>query len=323
MSVFAATQFFILGWRTFTNTGYFKAAKLWDNSVLPRDLKGKYCMVTGANQGLGFQTAKELAQRGWGCTLYLVCRNKERGNEAVEQIKQDTGNSSVHLLVCDVSSMQSIKDLATDYKGSGKPLHVLVNNAGFIAPERKLTVEGLESSFATNTMGAFLLTRELEGVLKSSAPARVIFVSSGGMYNDSLCMDDLQAANMKKFDGVLQYARDKRRMVAYTEAFAKRWQGSDVGAYSMHPGWTITEGVKTSLPGFTKLVNKRFRTLEQGADTTVWLALEDMDKLQPGAFYLDRKPAAKNLSWASTAYTDADVDKLWDQLNAIADAKAG
>lgn len=285
-----------------------------------RDLKGCTCMVTGANQGLGFHTAQELAKRG--ATLHMVCRNPERGQEAVQRVIASSGNSDVHLQVCDVSSLAAVRQLARSFEASQQPLHVLVNNAGVLINEPATSADGYELSFATNTLGGFALTLLLEPVLKRSAPARVIFVSSGGMLTEKLEVDDLQSKKAGKHNGSSLYAKDKRRMVALAERFSERWQGAGVASYAMHPGWTVTEGVKKSIPGFYERFKASMRNLDQGADTIVWLALEDEAKLEGGAFYLDRAAQPKHLPLGGTTYSPEHVDKLWQQLEAMVAASA-
>lgn len=328
-----STIFLVKGVREFTRGGYERAAASFDEAVMKRSLAGRRVMVTGANQGLGYQTSLELARRG--ATLFMVCRNEQRGREAVEQVRADSGNSDVHLQICDLASLASIKALAEDYLASGHPLHVLVNNAGLMMHEATPTGDGYETNFAVNTLGAFALTLALEPALLAASGssgtggssggtegmgARVIFVSSGGQYTEPLVVDDLQAKKMKKYDGTQQYARDKRRQIAIAERLCERWAAAGQGprAYAMHPGWTETEGVKTSIPGFYNAFKNKLRNLQQGCDTTIWLCLQDGDKLEPGGFYLDRHPQAKHLPLAGTKYGSADVDRLWAALEGMA-----
>ncbi|PSC75392.1 dehydrogenase reductase SDR family member 12 [Micractinium conductrix] len=256
----------------------------------------------------------------------MVCRNEARGLEAVERVRADSGNQDVHLKVCDLASLAAIKALAADYLASGQPLDVLINNAGLMLHERTPSADGYEINFAVNTLAAFALTQALEPALHAaggggaSDGARVVFVSSGGQYTEPLVVVDLQAEKMKKFDGTLQYARDKRRQIAMAERFSEQWAaaGQRTRAYAMHPGWTETEGVKTSIPGFYNAFQSKLRNLQQGCDTTVWLCLQDATALQPGAFYLDRQPQAKHLPLSGTKYSAADVDRLWAALQPLA-----
>lgn len=255
----------------------------------------------------------------------MVCRNPERGAAAVEAIIKQSKNSNVHLKVCDVSSLSSIQSLADDLKASKTPIHILVNNAGVMVHDKVISADGMEVNFATNTLGPLALTRALEDLLllgstSSNSSSRVIFVSSGGMLTENLVIDDLQCEKMSKFDGLIQYARDKRRQVAITEALAAEYKqsGKNISVYAMHPGWTETDGVKTSIPGFYSTFKNKLRNLQQGADTIVWLCLEDEEKLKPGELYLDRQLQSKHLSLAwGSRYGCDDRAKLMEKLDAM------
>lgn len=173
-----AASFLITGIRNFTKEGYEKASKSFTEAPERPDLRGKLIMVTGANQGIGLQIATSLASKG--CNVMMVCRNGERGNEAVESVKAKTNNQNVELGICDVSSLSSIKEFTSDFNASGKSLYCLVNNAGALYNDGEKSVDGYELNFALNTLGTYALTRALKPALEASAPSRVIFVSSGG-----------------------------------------------------------------------------------------------------------------------------------------------
>ncbi|KAG2424345.1 hypothetical protein HXX76_014554 [Chlamydomonas incerta] len=318
-------SFMLYGSKHFGKQGFARAKAGWDDSALSRRLDGKVVMVTGANQGLGFVTAQELAARG--ATTYMVCRNPARGQEAVDRVRAATGNKDVHLQVCDVSSLAAVNGLVREWEAAGRPLHVLVNNAGILVHEYAASADGHESTFATHTLGAFALTWGLGRLLAASAPSLVVFVSSGGMYTSQLEVKHVANQDMTpkstpgggggKFDGTVAYSRDKRRQVALAERFGELWAGSGVTVVSMHPGWAVTEGVKKSIPGFYNFYKDSFRATEQGADTIVWLALQDPAQLQPGAFYLDRSVQPKHLPLAGTAYDKSAVDALWRALEGM------
>ena len=298
----------------FTKSGFERAAKDFSDADMSVDMKGKHVMITGANQGLGFAAARQLAAKG--CFLYMVCRNAERGRSAVEAVVAESGNAHVELIVCDMSSLTDIRKLASDYSSTGKPLDVLINNAGVMVP-LSYQSDGLETNFATNTLGYYALTRALEPVLKKSAPARVIFVSSGGALTEPLVVDDLEGVKISKTKSFpeSQYARDKRRQVALCEGFASEWEGTGLSIYAMHPGWSETEGVKSSMPDFYSTFKTSLRTIDQGADTIVWLAVRDEKFLQSGEFYLDRSLQSKHLPFAGTGYSKSDVADLMLKLD--------
>lgn len=305
-------SFMLHGSKHYGKDGFLRASKTFDNSVMERKLTGKVCIVTGANQGLGLHTCQELAARG--ATLLMLCRSEERGKTAVEEVRAKSGNSDVHLKVCDVSSPASIQAAVSDLKAAYKKVHLLVNNAGVMIHERQLTADGFEANFATNTLGCFVLTLLLEELLVAGAPSKVIFVSSGGMLTQPLDVVNLQNEGL---DGTVAYSRDKRRQAVMAERFAELWANKGVHVYSMHPGWTTTEGVKKSIPGFYNFYKNKFRELAEGADTIIWLSLEDDAKLTPGGFYGDRKLEIKHLSMGFTKYGAKEVDALWANLSAL------
>ena len=305
------------GMRKFTRSGYERASKTFNDEDLSIDMKGKHVMVTGGNQGIGYSAALALACRG--ATVHIVCRNKERGQQAVDALKKEAQNPDVYLHVCDVSSLGDIKKLATEYRQSGKPLHVLVNNAGVMVDYAK-SVDGIEINFATNTLGSFAVTRALEPVLKASAPSRVIFVSSGGSLTESLVVDDLQGDKLKKDSnfGQTQYARDKRRQVVIAEQLAEEFAASKIFVCSMHPGWCDTMGVVNSMPSFHERFKSNLRTPAEGADTIVWLAMKDASTLEAGGFYLDRAPQSKHLPLSATGYSKEESMELMSKLAELA-----
>ncbi|KAF6260751.1 hypothetical protein COO60DRAFT_857255 [Scenedesmus sp. NREL 46B-D3] len=315
-SYWRAASFLLMGNKHFTKHGYTRASKSFDNSCMERSLAGRVCIVTGANAGLGFTCSQELARRG--ATLYMVCRSEERGRQALEKVRADSGNSDVHLAVCDVSSLASVASFAANWLASSRPCHLLVNNAGVLLNERLTTPEGQEQSFATNALGTAALTQRLMPALLAGAPSRVIFVSSGGMYTERLHLDDLQHSSLQPWDGSAAYARDKRRQVAMAEHLTAAMPGQGVSFFSMHPGWSDTEGVASSIPGFHKAFRDKLRDTQQGVDTTLWLALEDEVKLQPGAFYLDRSPQIKHLTLGGTQYSPQQAADLWRKLMQMA-----
>jgi dehydrogenase/reductase SDR family protein 12 len=308
--------FLAYGMRKFTRSGFEKASKSFIDDDLAVDLKGKHILITGGNQGIGFSAAISLAKRG--ATIHLVCRSLEKGEEAVTRIKSETGNEEVHLHICNVSSLQDIKKLATDYKQKGLPVHVLINNAGVMVDHSK-SADGYETNFATNTLGSHAMTRAFESILKSSAPSRVIFVSSGGSLTEPLVVDDLEGENLKKDSnfGQTQYARDKRRQVVIAERLAEEYSKSNIFVCSMHPGWCDTAGVVKSMPSFHERFKGNLRKPEEGADTIVWLSVKDTSALEPGGFYLDRTPQSKHLPLAATGYSKEEAETLIKKLDVL------
>jgi NAD(P)-dependent dehydrogenase (short-subunit alcohol dehydrogenase family) len=168
-------------------------------------------------------------------------------------------------------------------------IHVLINNAAVLPVARMETAEGLETAFATDLLGPFLLTQLLIPRLQASAPSRVINVSSGGMYLSGIDLGDLES-EQGDYDGSRAYAQAKRGLMLLTQHWARQLEGTGVVVNAMHPGWADTPGVQNSLPGFYRLMRPLLRTAEQGADTIVWLAAAPEAGKVSGKFWLDRQP---------------------------------
>ncbi|KAL9449537.1 hypothetical protein AB3S75_011456 [Citrus x aurantiifolia] len=255
-----------------------------------------------------------------GATVYMVCRSKEKGETALSAIRSKTGNENVHLELCDLSSITEIKSFANRFSLKDKPVHVLVNNAGVLENNRLITSEGFELNFAVNVLGTYTITELMVPLLEKAAPdARVITVSSGGMYTAHLT-DDLEF-NSGSFDGMEQYARNKRVQVALTEKWSEMYKEKGIGFYSMHPGWAETPGVAKSMPSFNERFAGNLRTSEEGADTVLWLALQPKEKLVSGSFYFDRAEAPKHLKFAATAASHARIVPIVDVLRSMANLR--
>jgi len=269
----------------YTNVGYRIRSRGWSASDLPR-MEGKVVLVSGASSGLGLAAAEGFGRLG--ATVWLLVRSRERGEEARVRITERSGNDDVHVGVCDLSELQSVPQFAARFRDEAPRLDVLVNNAGVMTEQRAVSADGIELTFATNVVGPFLLTNLLIPLLRESAPARVINVSSGGMYTQRLRVDDLQTER-GEFDGPKVYARSKRAAVILSELWGEQLAGSGVVVHSMHPGWADTPGVRSSLPRFYKLTRPLLRTPAQGADTIVWLGAADEPLRSSGRFWHDRR----------------------------------
>jgi NAD(P)-dependent dehydrogenase (short-subunit alcohol dehydrogenase family) len=191
-------------------------------------------------------------------------------------------------------------------------IHVLIHNAGALDDVRQTSPEGIELTVASQVVGPFLLTGLLLPALKAAAPARVLWVSSGGMYSEPLSVDRLEMP-ADGYDGTTAYARAKRAQVTLVELWARRLEADGIVVHAMHPGWADTPGVARSLPTFRRVVGPLLRTPEDGADTLVWLAVDDGAPLaESGRFWLDRRPRALH-RLASTRRSDTPEERarLW------------
>ena len=269
----------------FTNVGYRIRSRGWSASEL-QGMHGKVVLVTGASSGLGLAAAEGFARLG--ASVWLVVRNPERGEQARARIVRRSGGD-VHVGVCDLSELESVRQFAGRFRDQASRLDVLVNNAGLMTDARGVSADGIELTLATNVVGPFLLTNLLIGLLEESAPARIINVSSGGMYTEKLRVDDLQSER-GEFDGPKVYARTKRAEVVLTELWAEQLAGTGVVVHAMHPGWADTPGVRSSLPRFYEVTRPLLRTPAQGADTIVWLGAAAEPGRSSGRFWHDRRP---------------------------------
>jgi dehydrogenase/reductase SDR family member 12 len=270
----------------FTKVGYQVRSHAW-SAADPESMQDQVVLVTGASSGLGLAAAEGFA--GLGATLWLLVRSPERGEQARARIVERTGNGDVHVAICDLSELESVRQFAGRFREQAPRLDVLVNNAGVMTDARELSADGIELTLATNVVGPFLLTNLLIPMLIDSAPARIINVSSGGMYTQKLRVDDLQSGH-GEFDGPTAYARSKRAQVILTEIWAQQLAGSGVVVHSMHPGWADTPGVRSSLPRFYAVTRPLLRTPAQGADTIVWLGAGTEPARSSGLFWHDRRP---------------------------------
>jgi NAD(P)-dependent dehydrogenase (short-subunit alcohol dehydrogenase family) len=235
-------------------------------------MTGKICIVTGANTGIGKETALGLAKLG--ATVVMVCRDRERGEAALREIKQKSGNDRVELMICDFSSQSSIRQFASDFNQRHDRLDVLVNNAGVVLREHSMTEDGLESTFAINHLGYFLLTNLLVDVLKKSAPSRIVSVASTGHKFGKLDISAWPTGG--EYSAFGAYANSKLANVLFTYELARRLLGSGATATVLHPGVVRTAfGAEDQSVYFKVLIPLMWpfmKTPVQGAATSIYLA---------------------------------------------------
>lgn len=266
----------------------------------------KVCVVTGANSGIGRETAERLAELG--ATIVMVCRNKERGESALTDIKKRSGSNSVELLLADFESLDSVRGLAKEFGERYGSLRVLVNNAGLARPRRSVTVDGFETTFQVNYLSQFLLTNLLLEALKKSVPSRVVNVASASHYGGHLNFDDLQ---MERGYGVMKaYGQSKLALVLFTYELARRLEGTGVTANCLHPGTAATNIIGNSLGPFAFLGKAARLVLispREGAETSVYLASSPEVEGVTGK-YFDQKREKQS---SAESYDQALAEKLW------------
>ena len=289
---------------SFDQSGYHRHAKSFRTDDLNVDMTGKVVLITGANSGLGKASAIAIAKRN--ATVYLLCRNPQRGELAQQEIIQLAQNPKVHLKLIDLSDLHSVRRFSDSFQE--KHVDVLIHNAGVLPRQMQTSLQGLELTYATNIVGPHLLTLCLWERL---ANARMILVSSGGMYPVKLNNKDLRNPPTP-FNGVTAYAQTKRAQVILTELWARRGESQGTLVHSMHPGWADTPGVEHSLPQFWNKMKNRLRTPEQGADTIVWLALSEQAGQCSGHFWFDRKVRPTHLFLTKERVNDRK--NLWKMI---------
>ena len=295
---------------SFTRIGYEVRKRLdhW-TPVDSYDLGGRVMVLTGATSGLGRAAAFQLAH--CGATLVLVGRNAGRNETVVGEMIEATGNDAITQVAADMGDLDQVRALAERVLTDHERLDVLMHNAGALSAERHDAPDGTEATVASQVVGPFLLTGLVLEQLATSAPSRVITMSSGGMYTAPLTVSSLEM-EADEYKGAEQYARAKRAQVTLNELWAERFGHLGIRFHSLHPGWADTPGVDASLPTFSKVMGPLLRTAEQGADTLVWLAADDVPLESNGQFWLDRRPRSPHKLRSTRIRDTADRrEQLW------------
>jgi NAD(P)-dependent dehydrogenase (short-subunit alcohol dehydrogenase family) len=267
-------------------------------------MNGKICLITGANAGIGKVTARRLAELG--ASVVMVCRNKEKGEAARKEIIAQSGNQDIELMIADLSSQKAIHKLAEAFTSGHSRLDVLVNNAGVYIPNRTLTVDGLETTFAVNHLAYFLLTNLLLEVLKQSAPSRVVSVSSEAHKYGKVEFDNLQGE--REYKGIPAYSNSKLENILFTRELARRLAGTKVTANCLHPGAVATSIFRHTPKPIEWLIKAFTMSPEKGADTSVYLATSAEVETITGKYF--DKQQEKYPSRA--AQDDELAHRLWE-----------
>ncbi|HEX4161655.1 MAG TPA: SDR family oxidoreductase, partial [Acidimicrobiales bacterium] len=275
-------------------------------------MHGKVVVVTGANVGIGLETAVGVAERG--ATTVLACRNQAKAEAAAKVVTQRTWNDDVHVVALDLADLASVRKAADDILSRWQRLDVLVNNAGGTWTQRQHTAQGIEYTFGVNHLGHFYLTNLLLERLRADAPARVVSVTSVGHHAafGGLQFDDLQ--NEKRYEGMEVYCRTKLANVLFIRQLAKRLQGSGVTANAAHPGWVRSsfamDGDTTGVMGFGMRVIRPVQiSPRRGARTSVYLATSPDVAGKTGMYWVRSKPG----HMSRHARDDGAAERLWDE----------
>jgi len=259
-------------------------------------INGKLCLITGASDGIGKATARELAAAG--AHLVLVGRNEEKTQRAASEITQQTGSDQIEVLIADLSSQQQVRDLAAAFLQRHDRLDVLINDAGALFTDRRETVDGLEMTFALNHLAYFLLTNLLLDVLKASAPARIVNVASS--YQRAVDLDDLQ--NTRSYNGWDAYGQSKLANILFTFELARWLAGTGVTANALNPGF-----VDSNFQRAAGLNMRGQLTPDQGAQTPVYLAMSPDVEGVTGEYFDSKRSTRAN----AQAYDESIQRRLW------------
>jgi NAD(P)-dependent dehydrogenase (short-subunit alcohol dehydrogenase family) len=283
------------------------------------DLTGRHAIVTGANTGIGLETTRVLALRG--CDVTMACRDLEKAGSARQSILSENGGSitpeQLHVRELDLASLDSVRDFATGTLASDRPLHLLINNAGVMLPDRRTTRDGFEAHFGINHLGHFLLTRLLEPRLRESAPARVAMVSSSAMQFAALTpeLEDLDWKT-RKWSGWRAYGSSKLMNLLFANEFNRRLEGDGIVANTLHPGIVKTElGRDQSWPMkiFGLLMWPVMKEVDRGAATTLLVATSP-EYAERGGEYLEDCAPARTPKSGDDRRLAADLWKRSQQL---------
>ncbi|MBU9719965.1 MULTISPECIES: SDR family oxidoreductase [Bacillaceae] len=265
-------------------------------------------LVTGANSGMGKATSLAFAKLG--THVVMMCRNKEKGEAARQEVVSESGNHSVDLHICDLGNLEDIRQFAQTFNLNYPKLDVLINNAAIITTKRKETGDGFELQFGVNHLGPFLLTNLLLEKLKTASSARIINVSSGAHKIGTIDFNDLQTQH-KKYRTFSVYGQSKLANILFTNELARRLEDTNITANSLHPGAVATNLGIDRETGFGKTIVRMlrpfFKTPEEGADTAIYLATSPEVAGVSGKYFINRKVVKTKKAEDPTV-----AKKLWE-----------
>ncbi len=270
-------------------------------------MKNKVVIITGANKGIGKEAAKEIAKLG--AKVYMACRSLDSANQVRDEIIKESSNQNIFVKHLDLASVDSIINFAEQFKKEEPKLDVLINNAGLWTKVKKLTDINVEQTFAVNVLGHQLLTQLLLDELKNAAPSRIINTAShfaGGLDIDDINFDK------RNYNETHAYKQTKQANRMLTREWARRLENDNISVYSMTPGFIPDTELFREQNVVGKFLIKVFaliegRTIEQGADTIVWLASTDKITGSNGGFFNQRKEEKCKFN------NPEDERKLWDK----------
>jgi len=276
---------------------------------ITKDLRGQIIVITGASAGIGKETARILAYMG--ATIIFACRDENKTLPVIDEIQKETKNQNLKFIRLDLGDLQSIKEFAQEFSSKYQKLNILINNAGVNTVDRKLTKDGFEMQFGTNHLGHFYLTTLLLEIIKKSGPSRIINVSSRFHARSKMRWSDLMYE--EGYSGLSVYGQSKLANVLFAKELQDRVNPQEVKAFSLHPGVIKTEIARDYeekwyfrmvLPIYSWFM----KTPLEGAQTTLYCALEDFEELEGGGYYVDCQRAEE----AAHAKSEEDRRRLWE-----------
>ncbi len=298
---------------SFTRIGYAIRRRSHDWKTLrAAALRGTTVLVTGPTSGLGRAATDEIAELG--ARVILVGRNVEKLTRVADELRARHDEDRFPIVEADLGSLASIRSAVDRILATEDRLDALIDNAGAIFPERRVGPDGIEASLALLVVGPFAMTAGVLPLLESTPGSRVIGVTSGGMYTQSLDLDDLQwERSAAEYSGSKAYARAKRAQVALVREWSRRTAAGGTRFNTMHPGWADTPGLAEMLPAFHRLMGPLLRTPAEGIDTLVWLTADPDAGIPDGRLFLDRRERPFDRI-PSTRLDANDRRRLWDAI---------
>ncbi len=284
--------------------------------VEPPSPKGRVVVITGGTSGLGLEAASALSLAG--AQVSIVGRDPHR-LDAARRLLEGRGATSVVTELADLADLDDVEALAGRLLARLGRLDVLIHNAGALSKTHVVSPQGVEVTLAVHLLAPYLLTERLQPLLASSAPSRVITMTSGGMYTQRLELDTLEMPP-DRYRGSVAYARAKRAQVVLTQEWQRRYGVHGIDFFVTHPGWADTPGLTAGLPIFAQVLRPLLRSAPEGVDTELWLATSDEVVHRGGTLWLDRRErGAYHLPWTwVTPDKRADEARaLWEWCEAI------
>ena len=270
-------------------------------------MEGKLCLITGATDGIGKETAKCLA--GFNARLILVGRDQIKGESVRNELMVQTGNDQIDIMTADLSNMNTIQKLSAEIHKKYNKLNVLINNAGAFFSKREITDDGFEKTFALNHLGYFLLTKLLLDLIKKSTDARIVNVSSQAHAGSTINFDDLHGE--KDFSGWNAYKQSKLMNIMFTYKLAELLQNTQITVNTLHPGFVRTrfgdnnDGMVGTGLKLAKMIGAI--SIKKGAKTSVFLASSPTVNGVTGKYFVKCKPGKSS----AASYNKSDIDRLW------------